>query len=239
MPKQRYINKIKTNNCIINVAIGDFYVDCQKRLVKSIKEFCKADILVWEEEYPLDSPTHLQKPYAFKPYAFMVAKKLGYKNVLWLDSIIELVKPIEDIFSIISVQDYFFIHNGWPLGEWVKDDALDFFSVTRDDAMNFMDNSANIMGINVESKLGYKFLEEWFCIAKNTDLFCGSKDNDDLSNSKDKRCKGHRHDQSIASLLSMKMNMNRFSVKDFLYIHNDKKQDLSLKDEIFICKRYL
>lgn len=238
MSKNRYISKPKTNNCIINVAIGDFYISCQKRLIESAKNFCNADIMTWADEYPLNSPTHKEKPYAFKPYAFMVAKKLGYKNILWLDSIIEIEKPIDSIFTAMLNKGYFFTHNGWPLGEWIKDEALEFFSITRDIAMTYVDSSANIMGINVESDTGYSFLEEWFCISRNTDLFCGSRNNTDFSNSKDERCKGHRHDQSIAALISIKMKLDRHPVSNFLSWQGKPKDEI-VHDTPFVSKRYL
>lgn len=232
MSKSRYISSEFNKNCIINVAIGDFYVSCQKRLIRSAKSFCNVDILTWAEEYPFNCPSHKEKPYAFKPYAFMAASKLGYKNILWLDSVVDVVKPIDNIFNIISNDGYFFVRNGWSLGQWVKDEALDFFSIDRDKAMSYEDNGTGVVGINVESSIGYSFLEEWFCIAKNTYLFAGSKDNKDFSNSKDERCKGHRQEQSIASLLSMKMKMHRYPINDFL------RYDY-LSDAPLVIRKYL
>jgi hypothetical protein len=65
----------------------------------------------------------------------------------------------------------------------------------------------------MSSEVGKAIFDEWFL---NVDLFKGSWNNDNLTESQDARCLGSRHDQSILSLIVAKMGLDATPCKGLL-----------------------
>lgn len=196
--------------CILNFATrsNPSYLQGQRRLVRSLKENdFNGDIITWNSEAQFGSPMHKRVPYAFKPYALDWARKEGYDAALWLDASFWAVRPLTAVFKTIVRDGYLMQNDGNRLGNWAHDKCLEKFDVTRDEAMNIRMFSAGCTGLYFDNKTSEDFLDWWLEASGDGESFQGPWVNKNKSISKDPRCKGHRHDMTIGTLIAHKLNM--------------------------------
>jgi hypothetical protein len=184
---------------IVNYSTEQYY-EIQDRLFNSFTGIDKVKLR------ELNCDSHQSNPYAFKIQAIEAAMIAGYKQVLWLDSSCWAVKDPSPIFDIIDAKGYFMEEAGHMAGNWTNDRALEYFQISRDEAMNIPMYSAGFTGINFDTDIGWKFFS-WWRSAMEFGMFRGQWDNDTHSESRDPRCKGHRHDMSCASIIAYKLGM--------------------------------
>lgn len=195
------------------------YVGIEKPLVESIrKHYPKADIYAFHSYEEIGSPPHETHPYGFKPYAVDYLRKQGYSIVFWCDSCIRLVKSVEDLIPEVASRGVFLQEDGWKCGQWANDKALQYFDITRDEAMNISSVYACIMAFDLRTDVALTFLRKWKA-ACDDGIFRGAWKNHTKSESQDERCTGHRHDQTCAELVSNAMNIPR----GWLILNNDPK----------------
>lgn len=195
--------------CILNVAVGAWYPRGQQRLLDSLKSVgYQGDVMTWTEEYPPGSPPHHQEPYAFKSYAFQAAQKAGYESLLWLDCSCWAIRPLEGLFEEIEQKGYLFSYEGWLVGSWIKDSALETLGLTRDEAMGIELLGGMCMGISLASETSRKWLEGFCQYCQDGQTITGRHRNTGNIHSQDPRCLGHGHDQPIASILARRFGMN-------------------------------
>ena len=194
--------------CVVNFASGAWYPKGQVRLRTSlIKNGYDGDFILCQNPKNINSPTHQEVPYAFKTHLLMEALRLGYEQVIFADSSIYAVKSWKPIWNLIASQGYFIEAAGHWTGTWTKDSVLNRMGYTRDEAMEVPMYSAGFTGLNFKDETALKFLHEWHKYACDGDSFKGTWGNENGQMSKDPRCKGHRHDMSVASLLANKYKM--------------------------------
>jgi len=193
--------------CVVSFADTQFYQDKMKRIEASLKGNFDGDFLGFTDVKQIGSPPHKEIPYAFKPYAIQKAIDMGYDLVLWLDSPIVAIKSIEPVFDHIKSSGYVFFNNyGHPLGKWTNDKALDYFKVTREEAMNMKQIMACCMGFSRGLLSGfyqYKSLAH--------ELYPGSWDN-------------HRHDQTVMSFILNKRGSTILDGHKTFFIYEHFKQ---------------
>jgi hypothetical protein len=198
----------KLKRAVCNFASGKWYPRGQERLRHSlIKVGFKGDVLRCQDPKKIGSPTHAQVPYAFKTHSLMNAMNRGYDQAIYADSSIWAVKPWTPVWDIITKQGYYFEEAGQWTGVWTKDSVLRKFGITRDQAMTIPMFTAGFTGLDFRNKRAVEFLREWHRFACDGESFKGTWGNENGQMSQDKRCKGHRHDMSVASLLAWKMGM--------------------------------
>ncbi len=166
------------------------------------------DVFVFSNEAEIGAPSHVQSPYAFKVYAIEAVRDMGYEVVMWCDSIIALVRPLETIIPEIEKVGVYLAEDGWKTGMFANDKCLDYFGVTRDQAMEISAVWACFMGFDFKNPVTYEFMRRWKK-ASQDGVFVGKASNSTGSESADPRCKGHRHDQSCAELISHQMGIPR------------------------------
>lgn len=187
---------------IVTLANNAKYNFGQKRLVDSFWKHHPSEHLVsgiqimgFTSENDVSSPSHEQNPYAFKIYAMENAKNRGFNQVLWLDSSVMFVKHSQPIFECIEKNGFFFEEAGHWVGSWCNDRTLEYFNITREEAMQMPMFSAGFTGIDFTNRIGVEFFERW----KKSMLdgqFIG-----DWSN--------HRHDMTCASIIANQMGLNK------------------------------
>lgn len=203
--------------CIINFA-DNSYLKGQERLKTSLgKIVFDGDLLFWTSKLPPNSPLHDDAPWAFKVFAFAEAKRQGYELVLWIDSNGIAIRPLEKIFKKIERQGYYlWSRHSATIGEWSSDKVLSSFGLTRDQAFGIPEINAFCLGLNFKNKQANLFFERWLERAKDGFSFRGiskeyplamSNTNKDYAVSLDKRVKGHRHDQTIASIIAWQLKL--------------------------------
>ena len=166
------------------------------------------DVFVFSHESEFGSPLHRDNPYAFKVYAIEAVRDMGYEVVLWCDSILNPTRPLETIIPEVERVGVYLAEDGWKTGMFANDKCLDYFGVTRDQAMEITAIWACFMGFDFKNPTTHEFLRRWkkACLEG---AFAGRAFNHDGSESADPRCKGHRHDQSCAELISHQMGIPR------------------------------
>lgn len=203
--------------CILNYS-SPKYLNGQKRLQQSLKEVGFAgDLLFWNQELPPLSPEHEESPMAFKPHAFDFARQAGYEVAIWIDAGGLAVRSLDTLIAAIKSQGYFFWSRyAVSVGEWSSDQVLESFGLSREQALKIPELITFCVGLDFRQPLAHQFLDQWLARADDGFSFRGiprnlpldyTNHNTDHSVSLDSRVKGHRHDQTIASLLAYQLKM--------------------------------
>lgn len=200
-----------SKSCIINFASSAHnYRDGQERLKNSLDKYAPGiDFLSWTDEKQIGSPLHIHVPYSFKPYAFEMARSRGYDVILWVDASIYAIKSLKPVFDYIEHNGCYFekaLPKFWT-GEWSSDIALKNLNVSRTEAMGIKELAATVIGLNFRSEIANRFFDKWFGYAQDGQTFVGDLTNERLQVSSDPRVKGHRNDQTVASILAHQMNI--------------------------------
>jgi hypothetical protein len=213
-PNPKKISK----RCIVNVSTEKYWPG-QTRLIKSIHEHSpNIDILTWGSESEVGAELHEMNNYSFKPMAIIKAYQLGYKQFLWLDASMNIIKDLSPIFDIIDKDGYFFVDSGWLNNRWTNDKAIEYFGTNEGEML-----SSGILGLDLTNETAYKFFDLWTQSMRDG-IFNGSWQN-------------FRHDQSCASLIAHKMGLKYQPANTFMVygLPNNKfisEQTIALADGI-------
>lgn len=192
---------------ILNVAVGGWYPRGQQRLFDSLQERGEnATRLFWRDQLPTGCPPHDQAPYVFKPYAFQAAHALGFDQALWLDASVWMLRRLDPIWATIENDGCYLEPDGHVVGEWINELALDMLHLNRDQAMSIPLIEGKAIGLDFHDPAALEFLDEWTRLA-DAGAFNGPWTNDAGAASPDPRCRGHRHDISVASPLAIRFGL--------------------------------
>lgn len=191
---------------VVNYASGGWYPKGQARLRESMKVAGgAAEFIGFTDHRNFGSPTHQQIPYAFKTHALMYCLRKKYDQVIFADSSIWAVKPWKPVWDLIGSQGYYIEEAGHWCGTWTKDKVLDRMGVSRDETMKMPMFTAGFVGLDLRKEVPVEFLKQWHAYACDGDSFKGTWGNENKQMSSDPRCKGHRHDMSVGSILANQM----------------------------------
>jgi hypothetical protein len=207
--------------CICNVAVDGNYPHFQRRLLGTLIDPGKYvdKVMSWTNFYPPGSPTHQDQPYAFKIYALKEAVRLGFTTLLWLDTSVFCVAPVEPLLERIEKVGHFFIVGGDRLGTWSSDAALELFGHTRDQAMEKQLMGGTVYGFDLTNPRTKTFFDRWTWHESQGHFQLGSYFNANVQQpadrpvkpqgfvSDDPRCQGHRYDEVVASFLAYELGM--------------------------------
>lgn len=171
-------------------------------------------ILTWEKDFPIGSPTQQQAHGAFKPFCFYEAAEAGHNLVLWFDASIRIKQPIEPLFETIREKGYLICQEKHTVGEYCTDAALRTLEITREEALRMPSCRSGVLGLNLSNQRSSEFLSQWRDRALDGVTFPGPKWSGVLgwprTASDDPRVKGHRCDQTAASVIALKLGMNEW-----------------------------
>jgi hypothetical protein len=171
-------------------------------------------IITWEKDFPIGSPTQQQAHGAFKPFCFYDAAKAGHNLVMWFDASIRVKQRIEPLFEIIREKGYLICREKHTVGEYCTDAALKTLAVTREEALQMQSCRSGVLGLNLRNPRSAEFLRQWRDRALDGVTFPGPKWSGVLgwprTASDDPRVKGHRCDQTAASVIALKLGMNEW-----------------------------
>jgi UDP-N-acetylglucosamine:LPS N-acetylglucosamine transferase len=218
-----------TKRCIITLGISeqppadhpqlvrDFRPGISRLQASLVEIGCEADFILWDSEYPAGSPTHRDSPCGFKPFCFSEVAAQGYDIVLWLDATITAIKPIEYLFQCIERDGYLIFTEDHSVGAYCKDEALGPLGITREESFRMPSCWACALGLNLKDPRARAFLTEWQALATDGITFPGPRWSGvrgfPATASKDPRVKGHRYDQTAASVLALRLGMNKWHSK--------------------------
>jgi hypothetical protein len=186
------------------------------------------DFLTWETSYPRASPPHEVSPFAFKPFCFHEAYERGYRKILWADSSIVVKRPLPPLFDRLVADGYLLFNGTHSVGAYCTDHALETLEITRSEAFEIPCCRGSVLGLNLSDSIAVAFLRRWTQLALDGVSFPGPKWSGvggwPRTASQDPRVRGHRHDQTAASVLAQALKMTRW-------------QSIELFDEYFEIDR--
>lgn len=172
-------------------------------------------------------------PYGFKAWAIKKAIDRGYENIIWMDAAVYPSKDISDFISHIEKKGYLFFDNvGFSVGDYTSDKCLEKFSWSRSKAFESKMIMACVMGINVHSKKAMEFVERYFTAANDGISYLGAWNNFNGEVSSDMRVKGHRHDQSVASIIIKDLELEITNAQDTFFAYTSHKGILKIGDGV-------
>lgn len=225
--------------CIVSVSTGMHYDRAMSRMIESLNKHANSvDHLIWRNSYPPGSLTHEVSPYAFKSYALMEAKRQGYDLVIWADANTWLIRDISPVFDYIEQNEYMFFYNGM-VGNWSSDACLRVFNVSREEALQMNEIMGCCFGLDLRKPLPVEFLNQYYGCANDGVTYKGSWTNKNGEVSSHPLVYGHRHDQTVASLVLNRLGMKKWLVphESFLYYWDDNWNNV--KESIVFFKRGL
>lgn len=153
--------------------------------------------------------------------------------LLWCDSVVYATKSIDVIFDHIKENGYLFFDNlGFTIGDYTSDACLDNFSMTREEAFNSKMIMACVMGFNLENEQTLSFLNKYIAASTDGISYIGDWNNDNLQVSNDMRCRGHRHDQSVASILIKQMNLTITNAQQSFFAYCSHKGIVAISENV-------
>jgi len=181
-------------------ADADRYFNYAERLKDSLKG---VDFHLFTKEN-LQHPSHSEVPYSFKPYAINELKK-NYDIVIWADSCVYSIKSLDKFIDYISINGFAFFDNiGYTIGDYTSDECLNNLGMSRDESFKHPMIMACLMGFNFKNEKANKLFKEYFNATKIKGCYEGDWTNEANQVSQDNRVKGHRHDQSVMSIILAK-----------------------------------
>lgn len=190
-----------SKNALVSFASGR-YVPNLNRLESIVENDPACDLLAWRDIPPPGSSPHKVIPYDFKPHAIWNAYKMGYRTIIWFDSVIVPNRPLTELFNMVKRNGYLVLLNGWTSGEWCADTALEPLGITRDESFTIPHAMACVLGFDLSRQSVLDVFNQWKDSAPRA--FPGPWNNDNGVASPDKRVFGHRHDQTAISVFAHK-----------------------------------
>lgn len=157
--------------------------------------------------------------YSCKPWALDKSLSMLFPPdiLIWLDASVYPVKSIQPLLDHIRRVGYYLQPTGFKIGNWVSDDMLRYFGLSRDEAMGWDEAASGVVGLDCKIPRNRKLIRDW-CAAEP--FFAGAHSNDKAAPdgrkyhyrnvghvSDDPRCWGHRHDQSALAILAHQAGM--------------------------------
>jgi len=207
------------------------YIKSMNRLRQSLIDTgFDGDFNGYSDYAHIGSPQHKEVPYAFKPYSINKAIENEYDLILWCDSPIYAIKDIDPVFKHINENGYLFFNNiGFSVGDYTSDACLDFFEINRDEAFNIPMIMACCMGFNMNRNESIEFLNRY---NNAIQVYSGAWTNTNQEVSLDMRCHGHRHDQSVASIIIHQMGLDVLNGDETFFMYHEHRKIMKKSDSV-------
>lgn len=221
-----------SRRCIVSFA--DFkgtYAKKMDRLAASLEGNFDGDFIGFRTYDEIQCEAHSKVPYKFKPYAIQKAIDMGYEIILWCDSPVYAIKSLDSVFNDIEKFGYLLFDNiGFSLGDFSSDKQLEYFKITRSEAWSIKQIMACVMGFNASDANTMRWFKTYKDVAD--ELYPGNWDNDDLTESKDARVRGSRHDQSVISCIAHVNNLKITNAQQTHFCYLEHKKVLPISDTV-------
>lgn len=229
------------NKVVVSFADGTgHYIKAMARLELSLKQVGFDGTAKMINDYAhIGSPMHKGPaefnpvPYAFKAYSIKKAIEEGARYILWCDSVVYATKSIDPIFEQIKRDGYLFFDNiGFSIGDYTSDACLSRFGMSRQLAFNNKMIMACVMGFDTHNEEAKIFLNQYIKCAADGVTYHGDWTNQNCQVSNDMRVKGHRHDQSVASILIYLLGMKITRAQETHFAYASHKGVVPISDSV-------
>lgn len=211
------------------VAFGAHYPRLAARLIERFHAVSPGyEIQAWVNTLPPGAPKDVvvdgydYTAYCAKPFALEYARQCGADVAILADASFFPVRPIQPLVEHVQRNGYYLCRNGFKVGEWCSDAALNYFGVSRDAAFEMDEISSYCVGVDFGHEDARRMLDQWTHAATGHGCFpgphtaTGQPGRNPGFVSTDPRVKGHRHDQSALSIIANRLGMDRLSDRPFL-----------------------
>ncbi len=181
-------------------------------------------IKAWINALPFGAPAAVIEDgwdytaYCAKPYALLDAVADSADIAILVDAAFYPIRDIGPLVEHVAQKGYYLCKNGNNVGEWSSDRCLDRMGMTREEAFTVEEASSYCVGLNFNHGRCVELLQRWRGYAGDRVTFPGPHTNDAYCGyggygrntglaSTDARVKGHRHDQTVLSILAHRMGM--------------------------------
>lgn len=179
--------------CVVNLATQQFWSGQNRLVSKMLNTNINIPVSISRHEKEINAPLHSENPYAFKIYAIEEARRLGYDQILWVDASVYPVKDITPVFDWLTEKGIFLEEAGHYAGQWANENALNYFGLTKEQAMLMPMFSAGFCGFDFRNPISQQFFAEWKESMLNG-MFRGLWEN-------------HRHDMACGSIIANKQGL--------------------------------
>jgi hypothetical protein len=196
------------------VGIGGWYPRGVSRLINSFDRIHGPGIPVhaWVNTFPPYAPTQMIEDgydyagYAAKAFALRALKDSGAVDIgILVDAAFYPIRHIQPLICHIADNGVYFCKNGFKLGEWSSDRALETFGMTRELAFSIEEVSSYCVGVDFRTERGRTLVNVWANLSTDPRIIAGPHTAPHIEGrnrgfvSTDPRVKGHRHDQTALS----------------------------------------
>ena len=200
-------NYNKAQLALIESSLGNWEGDY---LMRSVDGYCKnyygvnIELGSWPvTEKHGTSWQHADMPYQFKPFAIQEAREKGYTRILWCDSTIRVMLPVEPLWAQVKEHGILAWNNeGHSLENWISDFAID--KLGGPDVTGWKQIMACCIMFDFTNKKCVEVFDKWIEGAKNGSFY------HDFS--RNLNYKGSRHDQAYLSAL---MRLHNIPIQDY------------------------
>lgn len=212
------------------IGIGGWYGRGIARLINSLHEHCPGyELQGYVNVLPPSAPAGVVEDgydytgYCAKPFALAAARDSGADIAVLMDAAFFCVRHIGPLIDHIARTGYYFCKNGNKVGAWSSDRCLREMKVDRDEAFRMDEVSSYCVGLNFAHERCAALLGEWCDYAADEVTFPGPHTSLSHPNgrnigfvSNDFRVRGHRHDQTVLSVLAHRYKMHELSERPYL-----------------------
>lgn len=177
------------------------------RMRQSHTECCPDQPLytyVGEGGLSVPCPTHAEVNYGFKPMSLLEMKNKGYRAALWMDAAFWFKRDLEPMRKVLDEQGCFVQPSGQCIGEMTMDHTFDLMGVRRRDFERLPMISAGFSAFHFEFPAALNVFDEYVALAQDPvkrEAFNGPTWLVPEEKRLNAAVKGHRHDQSVLSIL--------------------------------------
>lgn len=204
-----------TTRVIVNVAAHEQYWKYQQRLRGSLDYHAPDDEkLFWKGSYPPGSPHHSEKidgvepvPYGFKLYAIKEARRLGYEQILWLDSGVHLARSLEPAWEKITRDGHLLVESEQILEQWCKEDVMRAYQATKEEREGLRILACAIIGLDFTNRNACLFFDGLWDAMK-AGHYTGAVSNHS-------KLQDHRGDEAVGAILASRLGMHPTKVGEF------------------------
>ncbi len=101
-------------------------------------------------------------PYSFKLCMIKEAARLGYQQIVWVDSAVIPFQHFNRVFEYLERDGYFFIDHLTTVGRHDSPKVIEAFSLSEEERFSIPQIQASLIGVNMENPRVREFLDECF-----------------------------------------------------------------------------
>jgi len=203
---------------LATIGLGGQYPRLVARMIEKFHHASPGfQLSAWVNALPPGAPENVvldgydYTPYCAKPFALRALRDAGADVGILLDAAFWPIRPIHPLVSHIQQHGCYFCFNGFKVGQWCSDIALARFGMSRDEAFEIEELSSYCVGLDFSRVDANRVLNEWCRMAGDGVTFPAPHTNINATStigdrnkgfvSTDPRVMGHRHDQTVLSVL--------------------------------------